>query len=182
LSGEQLRHTLETVDLPGSLSRLALEIEGWLDLGCAEHALRRMQPLLGTPGARPVGLMLQARAFVTQTRYAEALESLAEARTFDHDPEWLEVQEGWCRKRLDDLPGAVECMERLVRLKPRSAIGHYNLGCYLSLSGDIERAIEHVTIACGLDESFRMHAEDERDLDPLRRDARFRRLLPPKPS
>lgn len=164
--------------LPKSLGRLALEVEGWLEIGCPARALEKMQPLLDTPGSRPIALTLRVRALVGLERHAEALDALDEIAYFEHDPEWRDVTEAWCRKRLDDLSGAIECMERLLTRNPRSALGHYNLGCYLALAGDPERALDEVSLACGMDEEFRSHAATESDLDALREDPRFRALLP----
>jgi hypothetical protein len=69
-------------------------------------------------------------------------------------------------------------MERLLSRSHRSAIGHFNLGCYLALLGQRDRAIEEVTVACGLDDRFRAAASTEADLVSLRGDARFEELLP----
>ena len=93
------------MDVPKSVRRLAVEVEGWLELGCPEKALERAGPLLATPGARPVALVMHVRALIELGRFAEALGSLRELRSFENDSEWLEVTEAWCRKRLDDLPG-----------------------------------------------------------------------------
>lgn len=164
--------------LPTSLARLALEVEGWLELGCAEHALSKMQRLDAAPEARPVALALRVRALVDLKRFPQALTALDELRRLEHEPDWADTTEAWCRKRLADLPGAIACMERLLARSPRSAIGHYNLGCYLALAGDSERALDEVSLACGMDESFRKHAVEETDLDALRGDPRFDALLP----
>lgn len=155
-----------------------MEVDGWLDLGCPAHALQRMAPLLAAPGARPVALALQVRALVELGQHAAALDAIDELAYFEHDPEWRLVTEAWCRKRLDDLPGALRCMRRLTELEPHSAIGHFNLGCYLALAGEREEAIEEVTVACGIDDDFRKHAATEADLEPLRDDPRFQVLLP----
>ncbi len=164
--------------LPSSLARLALEVEGWLELGCAEHALSKMPRLDASPEAKPIALALRVRALVDLKRFPQALTSLDELRRFEHDPDWADTTEAWCRKRLADLPGAIACMERLLARTPRSAIGHYNLGCYLALAGDTERALDEVSLACGMDETFRKHAVSETDLDELRGDPRFEALLP----
>lgn len=124
-----------------------------------------------------MGLTLRARAFIAQGNHRDALQDLLELRSHVPDLDWLELTEAWCRKRLDDLPGAIACMERLLAKDARSAIGHFNLGCYLALHGEHERAMDEVTLACGLDEEFRTHAKDEPDLDCLRTDDRFRQLL-----
>lgn len=167
------------MSLPHNLARLALEIEGWLELGAAERALRGLEPLIAHPGARPIGMQLRCHALVALGRFEHALRTLDTIRreSIDVDTEWLEVQDAWCRKRLDDLPGAVAAMYRLLRHDPRSAIAHYNLGCYLALQGHLEESLNEVTVACGLDETFRRHAVDETDLDGLRGDERFEALL-----
>ncbi|HLQ38295.1 MAG TPA: hypothetical protein VK348_10855 [Planctomycetota bacterium] len=165
------------VAIPQSFARLAQEIDGWLDLRCPEKALARLGAMLEDPAARPAALVFRVRALVNMTQYATALGDLAELRGSDHDPEWLDLTEAWCRKRSDDLPGAVRCMEQLVARNQRSAIGHFNLGCYLALAGDKQRALDEVTMACGLDVDLRDFAGDEPDLDSLHDDPRFRALL-----
>lgn len=164
--------------VPKDLERLAEEIDGWLDLRCPDKALDRLQPLLDRPDARPEGLALRIRAYVSTKRFAEALADVAVLRTTDYDAEWLDLVEAWCRKRMQDLPGAVRCMEQLIARMPGSAIGHFNLGCYLALSGDARRAVDEVALACGIDEEFRKYLLDEPDLDSLHRDGRFQKLVP----
>ncbi len=165
------------IPVPRTLQRLADEIDGWLDLRCPERAIDLLGPMLGDPEGRAAGLTMRVRAYVRQGRHAEALADLAELRQSYAELEWIELTEAWCRKRTDDLPGAVRCMERLLQRHPRSGIGHFNLGCYLALAGELGRAVDEVTIACGIDEEFRNLARDEPDLDPLRTDAGFRQLL-----
>lgn len=162
--------------VPKDLERLVAEIDGWLDLRCPDKALDRLQPLLSNPEARPVGLAMRVRAYVSTKRHREAVADLDELRTTPYDPDWLDLTEAWCRKRLQDLPGAMRCMQQLLHRDPRSAIGHFNLGCYLALSGDKERALDEVSIACGLDESFRTMLHDEVDLVSLRQDPRYQEL------
>jgi len=154
-----------------------MEIEGWLDLDCPEHAIGKLSDLLGVPGARPAALSLRVRALVATSRYEEALADLDEIRHFDHDPEWADMTEAWCRKRLGDLPAAIECMERLVDRANHSAIGHFNLGCYLALAGEPDRALDEVTLSCGIDPSFRKLLAEESDLDSLRDYTEFQNLL-----
>lgn len=155
------------LSVPPSLQRRALEVEGWFELGCAETALRKVEPLLAVPGARPLGLFLRVRALVALERHAEALADLQTVRNLPHDPEWLELTEAWCQKRLDNLPAAAACMERLIERRSRCAIGHFNLGCYLALLGDSKRALAEVTVACGLDPAFRGEPLDDPDLHSL---------------
>lgn len=165
------------IPVPRPLQRLADEIDGWLDLRCPERAIDLLGPMLGDPEGRAAGLTMRVRAYVRQGRHREALADLAELRQGHPELDWIELTEAWCRKRTDDLPGAVKCMERLLQRQPRSGIGHFNLGCYLALAGAIDRAVDEITIACGIEAEFRDLARDETDLDVLRTDPRFRQLM-----
>ena len=167
--------------VPNSLRGLAREIEAWISFGCPDRALAKIERLLHTPGARPTGLALEVRALIEMSRYDQALVCLKELRGLGTDDEWLDVTEGWCHKRLGELQAAVACMQRLIECNPRSAIGHFNLGCYLALDGKTESAIDEITLACGIDPEFRTLAVDESDLDSLREHPRFLELLPMDP-
>jgi hypothetical protein len=172
--------------VPSSLERLADEIDGWLELRCPDKALAMVAPLLEPGPARAQGLWLRIRGLVALGKHAEALadlvamrpavELLDDVRLRGSGREWVELTEAWCRKRSDDLSGAIACMRRLIDGQPRSAIGHFNLGCYLALAGEREQALSEVTVACGIDETFRAFLADEPDLDSLHQDPRFQGL------
>ena len=166
--------------MPASLQRLAISVDGWLDLGAPERALLDMDPLLSHPASRPLGLALRVRALVELKRHAEALSDIEEIKRGEHDENAIDLQEAWCRKRLGDVRGAAACMERLVARERKSAIGHYNLACYLALAGETERSLEELAIACGLDPALRESLMTEHDLDSLHGDERFEQLRPPK--
>lgn len=162
---------------PASLQRLADQIDGWLDLRCPERALELLQPMLDDPTGRPAGLCMRIRAVIRQGKYAEARRDLAELASTQPANDWVEVTEAWCQRRLFDLPGAIATLERLLQRSPRSDIAHFNLACYLALQGAVDRAIDEVTIACGLTGEFRDYLLDEPDFDNLRADPRFRELV-----
>jgi tetratricopeptide (TPR) repeat protein len=163
--------------IPAALQSLADQIDGWLELRCPERALDVLGPMLADAAGRPAGLVMRVRALARLGRFAEALPDLAELRAADPKDGWIDVTEAWCKKRIGDLRGAIECLERLVARDHRSDIGHFNLGCYLALVGETDRAIDEVTLACGLNEQCRDFARDDPDLDRLRTDPRFRTLL-----
>jgi predicted Zn-dependent protease len=158
--------------------RLLQEVQGWLELGLPDAALQRLQPLLADPETRQLATMLQVEALIIADRHADALGTIDRMREQAPDKEWLDLKEAWCRKRTGDLQGAASCMERMLARTHHSAIGHFNLGCYLALLGERERALQEVTIACGIDPSFRSAAGNELDLVSLRDDPRFQELFP----
>jgi tetratricopeptide (TPR) repeat protein len=163
--------------VPLSLQRLADQADGWLELRLPERALELLAPLLDDAAGRPAGLMLRIRANVRLGELAAALPDLAELRRVDPTEDWVDLTEAWCRKRTGDLTGAIACLERVVVRDPRSDIAHFNLGCYLAIAGERDRAIDEVTLACGLNDECRDFARDDPDLDGLRTDPRFRQLL-----
>ena len=164
-------------DIPPSLQRLADQVDGWLDLRCPDRAIELLGPMLDEPAGRPAGLVLRVRALARLGEFAKALPDLAELRRLEPSDEWIAATEAWCQKRTGDLRGAASTLERLLQLQPRSHLAHFNLGCYLALLGERERAIDEVTLACGLDDAYRDFARDDPDLDGLRTDERFRALL-----
>ena len=167
------------MQVPPSLERIVIEVEGWLEMECPEKALQKLASVLEHPVGRPVGLLLKVRALVAMNQLGAALTELENLKGMDHDEEWANLTEAWCRKRLDDLPGAVACMERLTK-HGKCAIGHFNLACYLALMGEHQRALDEVSIACGMDTRFRKLLADEEDLESLRDDPAFQALLPKK--
>jgi thioredoxin-like negative regulator of GroEL len=173
--------TLVVVQVPASLERVVIEVEGWLELDCPAKALEKITTLLDHPAGRAVGLVLQVRAMVAMNEFQKALDTLGKLEGSDHDQEWADLTEAWCRKRMNDLAGAARCMERLID-RGKCAIGHFNLACYLALMGKQQRALDELAIACGMDPRFRKLLNEEEDLVSLRDDPAFKALLLKKRS
>ena len=168
--------------VPIALQRLVDRADGWLDLRCPERALELIEPLIASPEAKSMGLALRVRANARLGNYADALADLSELRIANPTHNWIDLTEAWCRRRHNDLPGAIRCTEQLISRDPRHHIARFNLACYLALSGDLERAIDELSLACGLHGECRTFALDEPDFDSLRTNEQFRKLLRPGPS
>ena len=165
--------------VPRALERLVDEVDGWLELRCPERALPLVDPLLADPAGRACGLSLRIRALTRMGRFQDALQDLGELRSVSPDDDWVDLTEAWCRRRAGDLGGAIRCVEQLIARNHRHDVAHFNLACYLALDEQPDRAIDALSLACGLNPDHRVYAIDEPDLDALRTDERFRLLVRP---
>ena len=66
---------------------------------------------------------------------------------------------------------------RLVQLRPGDALAHYNLACSYALLKKVDPAIKALRMAVELGYRDFRYMREDRDLDALRHDARFRQLL-----
>mgnify|MGYP001230750471 CR=1 FL=1 len=66
---------------------------------------------------------------------------------------------------------------RLVKLKPDDPLVRYNLACSYSLLGELDRAYAALKKAILLGFEDFSHLTQDRDLENLRNDRRFRRLM-----
>lgn len=168
--------------VPEPFTRIVDQIDGWLDLRCPERALELIDPVVKAPEAKAMGLALRIRANARLGNYAATLTDLSELRIEHPNCEWIDLTEAWCRRRHDDLPGAIRCIKQLLARNHKHHIARFNLACYLTLSGETDSAIDELSIACGIDPECREFAIDEPDFDCLRTDERFRQLLRPRAS
>ncbi len=68
-------------------------------------------------------------------------------------------------------------LRALVEASPQYPMLFYNLACCESLSGRPADALEHLRHAIGMSEELRDSAQDDADLDPIRDDPAFERLI-----
>ena len=158
-------------------ARLAREAEGYYELQLYEEALERAARLLSHPQSRQFAMSMRAECLRSLERWgdaAAAFESILES-----EPENVAayVGLGWCHKRNGELDRAVESMERLVATHPGEAIGHFNLACYLALTGERDRPLGLLRRAVTVEESYRDLARKEEDFSSLRDDPEFRRIV-----
>lgn len=75
------------------------------------------------------------------------------------------------------LPEGLEIDKRLCKLRPYDALAHYNLACSHSLLHQIDAALDALTRAVELGYDDFRYMERDADLDNLRSDPRYRKLL-----
>ena len=122
------------------LNKAQREAEGYLELGLPHLALDVLTRL-GNPAVfGPPTLYLWGETLRALGRYGDALEPLQ--RASQADPEnihiWLAL--AWCHKRTGRVDLAVDAMSSALAADPNEALLHYNLACYLSMSGEKNRA------------------------------------------
>ena len=66
---------------------------------------------------------------------------------------------------------------RLVELRPRDALAHYNLACSYALLKRVDPALRALRKALELGYHDFRYLREDRDLDAIRKDPRFRQLL-----
>jgi hypothetical protein len=75
---------------------------------------------------------------------------------------------------------AAEVADRLravVETHPQYPMLFYNLACCESLAGRTRDAVDHLRRAIEMSEEFRVNAKDDSDLDPIRDEPAFKRLV-----
>lgn len=159
------------------LNKCQREAEGYLELGLPGLALRALARLGEPEHFAPSTLYLWGESLRAMERYDEAIPALE--RSAEAEPEnvhiWLAL--GWCYKRTGRLPRAVAALRSALNADPSEAILHYNLACYLSLAGDKDSALVHLSQALATDPHYRTLVDGEPDFDPLRSDPDFQALV-----
>jgi tetratricopeptide (TPR) repeat protein len=151
--------------------------EGYLEIGLARQALAELQSLGSEAGGDGRVGYLRGEALRELGRYDEAITDLESAVSIlpDEIPPYLAL--AWCYKRTDQLPLAIEMLERALRVDPGQGILHYNLACYWSLAARPRLSLRHLQRALELDDRFRELAHEEPDFIPLRENPRFQELM-----
>jgi tetratricopeptide (TPR) repeat protein len=70
-----------------------------------------------------------------------------------------------------------ERLRVLVEASPQYALLFYNLACCESLTGRTTDALDHLQRAIDMSEEFRGYAKDDSDLDPIRGEPAFKRIV-----
>ncbi|WP_020472878.1 TPR end-of-group domain-containing protein [Zavarzinella formosa] len=101
------------------------------------------------------------------------------AGILDHHPEYVEALKVHAKnlaqaKRHDE---GVEFDSRITHLRPTDSLAHYNLACSYALTRRLDEALEALRRAVELGYRDFTFIQQDRDLDPVRKDPRFRAIL-----
>ncbi len=182
-ASDRIRRQQILREAEGYLELIGLFGESWappLDARrrLATQALSVLDRLSETFAAGAQAQLLRGLILRAAERFEEAVEPLrkvAESEPHRIDA-WLAL--GWCYKRTDRLPQAIDSLEQALAADPAAqAIVHYNLACYWSLAGNPNQALRYLSRAFSMDSQFRSLAESEPDFDPIRSDPGFQGLF-----
>jgi tetratricopeptide (TPR) repeat protein len=168
------------VSKPTSRDRLVRKLasaEGYLELEMPEKAMEILEsrPTWGT--LQFEASLLTGEALRLLQRYREALSPLERAAALRPGHIGVAIALGWCYKRTHRLAQAIDALERAERAHPDEPLIHYNLACYWSLAGNLERALVELGMALDLDGDLRDKIAGESDFDALRHHPEFERLV-----
>lgn len=143
----------------------------------ADRVVETLAQIENPQGFKPQILFLKGQAHRAAERYAQAVNLLEQSLRLDPENIHCFLALGWCYKRLNQMDLAVEALRGAIVLEPESAISHYNLACYLALTGNLKETIKHLAIAIDLDHKYRHLVAIEPDFDPVRETPEFQSLL-----
>ena len=157
-------------------TKLQHEVEGYLELGLADRALKTLHRLGDPVEYDPHATYLWGEALRMLHRYEDAIVPLIQAA--EALPENLHIATalGWCYKRIGQIDLAIESLDRALISNPTEALLHYNLACYWSLAGGKQQALECLSEALHIEPNYRLLIDDESDFDPIRFDPDFQEL------
>ena len=100
-------------------------------------------------------------------------------RVLENCPDYVEVlrvmgNNMTLKKRFRE---GLELDRRLVQLRPRDPLAHYNLACSYALMQRKEAALTALETSVNLGYRDFRYMRQDRDLDPIRNEPRFRQLL-----
>jgi tetratricopeptide (TPR) repeat protein len=101
-------------------------------------------------------------------RYHAAARAFREASKYRGSRVQALMGLGWCQKRIGRMDLAVTTLTRALAIAPEDPRLHYNLACYLALSGQFRAAVYELAWALELEPSLRRRAVWEPDFDQLR--------------
>lgn len=145
-------------------ARRVLEIQGLAELELFEEAedeLARLDPDLEVAGVLRCDLLSRQSRWEEMRELAEGL-----ARRSPESSQWW-ISWAYAVRRAESVEAAREILTEARKLHPTEAIIVYNLACYASVSGELQRARELLDEAIGLDPVCKEMAAKDDDLKAL---------------
>ncbi|MCH2181589.1 MAG: tetratricopeptide repeat protein [Mariniblastus sp.] len=139
----------------------------------AELTIACLATIRKPQGHKPYILFLKGQAARLAERYKKAVAFLEQSARLDPDNIHALLALGWCYKRINRTDLAIEALETAVEVDNDSAIAHYNLACYWSLTNRPRVAVLHLSNALALNPDYRKLLATETDFDPIRDDVAF---------
>lgn len=167
---------MSQVKLNRILNKLS-EAEGYLMLEMPQRALEILNAQDDWATMKFEACLLQGEAWRMMERYREALIPLEAAAALKPADVNVAISLGWCYKRTNQLAQAIDALMRAVREHPGLALLHYNLACYWSLAGDVNKATNFLSLATKIDPQFCELMAKETDFNPIRHEPIFERLV-----
>lgn len=140
---------------------------GFFQLGMYEDANEELQSL--PPEAQADSNVLQLRLEIHQSLEEwSSARVLAEslATKFPENPSWW-LAWTYALRREVSVEAAHEILRNALRLHPSDGLITYNLACYTCVMGDLTEAQVLLDKAIALDDSFKVMATGDPDLEPL---------------
>ena len=116
-------------------------------------------------------------AYVISGKYQEAIKSYKQAIEIDPDYAKAHYGLGVAYGKSGKHEEAIESFKQAIRIVPGYAWAYYNLACSYSLLGDVNKALESLgrSIDLGFDDI--KHIENDSDLNGLRDEAGYKKLI-----
>jgi len=120
---------------------------------------------------------VRIRELIGVREYEKAAELLRQATRKHPDDARAWATLGYCLHMLGQLDKAMVVHKKAASFPKTAALGHYNIACVHALRGETERAFESLGRAIKLGMTDIEQLKTDKDLDSLRADPRFVRIL-----
>lgn len=148
--------------------RHLLAAEGYFELEMFDDALEELEIAEHVPANRVTVRKRRLEVFIATERWGDAHVLAKDLHETDPDDPHHRIQHAFVLRELDRVE---EARSILLDGSPgfrRSALFHYNLGCYEAILGNPEAALLCFKQAFEASPDLRKHADTDRDLDSIR--------------
>jgi len=146
--------------------------------GRAEDALYIAETMLRLRPRSVGGNWLRGNALFAMGRYSDAVDSYLRAIRYNPDARrFLLTYVALGLQRMGLVENAIRTYEEALELNPNAPEAHYGLACAYAARGDKDEALKHLQRAADLRYLTRSMVETDPDLESIREDTEFKRLV-----